>query len=125
MAFCDSNVCTGPKVFEDNANNVVYLVPEYSYGVTEDQTKQASCRKSTYSLQRIRDEIEGKGAEGNYVSSPGNPILGVAIRVKNVKNDAELNKFIKDNYGSGCLIASKTPWEQQKGVYEITIKGED
>ncbi len=113
------------KVFEDNVNNVVYLVPEYSYGVTEDQTKQTSCRKSVYSLQRIRDEIGGKGVKGNYVSSPGNPSLGLAVKVKDVKNDTELNKFIKDNYGSGCLIDSKTPWEQQKGVYEITIKGED
>ncbi len=113
------------KVFEDNANNVVYIVPEYYYGITEDQTKQTSCRKNTYSLQRIRDEMGGKDRQGEYISLPGNPFAGLAVRVKSVKNSTELNKFIKDNYGSGCLIDSKTPWEQQKGVYEIQIKGED
>ncbi len=106
------------KVFEDNKNGIVYISEEYFYEAAyngELNEYTGPCEKITYSLESLTKEKE----------SNGNPFLVRVFVIKNVKNDTELNKFIKDNYGSGCLVGSKNPWKQQNGVYEITIKGED
>ncbi|MBU4338019.1 hypothetical protein KKB43_05270 [Patescibacteria group bacterium] len=114
------------KAFEDNANDVVYFVPEYYYdNVDNPKHGESDCVKKVYSLQLIKDELAGKGLEGKYISSPGNPFLGLAIRLKNVKNDIELTKLIKNNYGLGCIAGEKTLWNQQKVVYEVAIAGAD
>lgn len=114
------------KVFEDNTNRVVYFIPEYYYdNVDNPKPGESSCVKKVYSLQLIKDELAGKELEGKYISSPGNPFLGIAIRLKNIKNDTELNKLIKDNYGLGCIAGEKILWNQQKGVYEVMIAGAD
>lgn len=114
------------KVFEDNVNNVVYFVPEYYYdNVDNPKTGESDCVKKVYSLQLIKDEISGNGLDGKYISSSGNPFLGAGIRVEKVKNDAELSKFIKDNYGSGCFVGSKNHWNQQAGVYDVGINAEN
>lgn len=52
------------------------------------------------------------------------PFLGWSVVIKNIYDDTELDKFIKENYGQGCLIDKKVP-AKQNGVYEIEIKGED
>lgn len=113
-------------VFEDNANGAVYFVPEYYYdNIDNSKTKQSDCVKKVYSLQLIKDELAGKGLDGKYISSLNNPFLGLAIRLKNVKNDTELTKLIKNNYGLGCVAGEKIPWKQQEGVYEVAIAGEN
>lgn len=76
-------------------------------------------------MQFIKDELSGKGLGDKYISAPSNPFLGIAIRLKDVKTNAELIKLTKDSYGAGCTIGEKIPWNQQKGVYEVTIAGED
>lgn len=105
------------KTFEDNKNGIVYLAEEYYYDDWDNnkQSNTGPCKKITYSLESLNK------AKELY----GNPFLARVFNIKNIKNDSELNKFIKDTYGSGCFIESKNPWQQQKGVYEITIKGED
>jgi len=114
------------KVFEDNVNNTVYFVPEYYYdNIDNPKPRESDCVKKIYSLQLIKDELAGKGLEGKYISSPNNPFLGIAIRLKNVKTDTELTKLIKDNYGLGCIAGEKTLRDQQKGVYEVAIAGEN
>lgn len=112
---CDSsdNFLVPLKTFEDNVNNSVYIVPEYYYDnyygsdIKNPKPGISNCETKTYTLQIIKDEMQGKGLEDRYISSHGNPFLGVAVRIKNIKNDAELNKFIKDNYSSGCSMESK------------------
>lgn len=126
---CDSsdNFLVPLKAFEDNVNNAAYIVPEYYYDnyygsdIKNPKPGISNCETKTYSLQLAKDETQDKGLDGKYIASSGKPFLGIAIRIKNIKNDTELNKFIKDNYGSGCLMESKTLWPQQSGVYEIIL----
>lgn len=114
------------KVFEDNVNKVVYFVPEYYYdNIDNPKTGESDCIKKIYSLQLIKDEISGKGLDGKYISSSDNPFLGAGIRVEKVKNDTELSKFIKDNYGLGCFVGLKNIWNQQAGVYKVGITAEN
>jgi hypothetical protein len=112
----ERNFSVPSKVFEDTKNRIIFIVPEYYYEIN-------SCKKNTYSLDLLRKEI---------IPSPEFPIVaalrpkfGWAIHVENAKSDVELNKFIKNTYGSGCFVEKKIPWEPQKGVYEVVIKGED
>lgn len=109
---------TPVKIFEDNGNGITYVTQEYYYQApysSELRDYTGPCEKITYSLESLKKEKE------EY----GNPFLAWVINIKNIKNDVELNKFIKDYYGSTCSIEKKTPWKQQEGVYEITLKGED
>jgi hypothetical protein len=106
------------KAFEDNKNGIVYITEEYYYEAPyngELNKYTGPCEKITYSLESLIKERE------KY----SNPFLARVFVIKSIKNDTELNKFIKDNYGSGCLIGSKSPWKPQEGVYEIEIRGED
>lgn len=105
------------KVFEDNKNGIVYITEEYYYDNWDNETQSNTghCKKITYSLDSLTKAREVYG----------NPFLSRVFVVKNIENDAELNKYIKTVYGSGCFIENKSPWEPQKGVYEISIKGED
>ena len=44
--------------------------------------------------------------------------------LKTIKNEDELNKFIKENYGPKCLIGKRNHWKQE-GVYQIIVRGEE
>ncbi len=111
------------KVFEDNENGVVYISQEYYYLSKYDNELHrhvGECKKIIYSLELLRNE---KGPRGFK------PRLGWAIVIKTVKNEDELDKFIKENYGSGCRAEDKKLWEtdyQQLGAYayDIHIRGE-
>lgn len=97
------------KVFEDNKNTITYITQEYYYQAPYSEELKdytGPCEKITYSLKILQDK------------------KGWGILIRNIKNETELNKFIKDSYGSGCFIENKTPWKQN-GVYDIIIKGED
>lgn len=115
------------KVFEDNINETVYITEEYYYDDwdSKSQSNTGTCRKITYSLESLQSEEKNATfLDGTHY--PGwKPFLGWKILTSNTKNNSELNKFIKDNYGSGCFAGKKNPWKYQEGVYEITIKGED
>ena len=107
------------KVFEDNENGIVYISQEYYYISEYDSELHkhvGECKKIIYSLKLFRNEYKGL-----------KPHLGWAIMIKTVKNEDELDKFIKENYGSGCSAEDKKFWEtdyQQLGVYDIHIRGE-
>ena len=102
------------KVFEDNENGVVYISQEYYYNSKYDSElgrHVGECRK-------IIEQPSGL-----------KPHLGWAIVIKTVKNEDELDKFIKENYGSGCCAEDKKLWEtdyQQLGAYayDIHVRGE-
>ena len=107
------------KVFEDNKNGVVYISQEYYYKAEWDSELRefiGPCEKITYSLELLRNETEESYANMFF--------LGWAVLIKSVKDENELDEFIKQNYGSGCFAGDKKSWEQD-GVYEITIGGWD
>lgn len=114
------------KVFEDKKNGIVYITQEYYYSDwdSELQNNTGHCEKIINSLEYLKNQREIIIDINNKTSLNYNPFLTRVFIVKNIKNDIELNKFIKDNYGSGCFVEKKELWEQ-KGVYKIKIKGED
>ena len=97
------------KVFEDNENGVVYISQEYYYNSKYDSElgrHVGECRK-------IIEQPSGL-----------KPHLGWAIVIKTVKNEDELDKFIKENYGSGCCAKDKKSWKtdyQKLGAYAYDI----
>lgn len=102
------------KVFEDNENSVVYIVPKYYYDAnwsSEEQKFTQECAKVTYSLHMLEVEENKK------------PFLGWKIVVKNLKNENDIENFIKENFGSSCVIRDKI--EAGDGNYKILVKGEN
>ena len=99
------------KVYEDVERGMVFIVPEYYYG----------CDKIEYTLDSLREDIN---LDPDYVTGP-KPSFGWAIQVADVENDADLDKFIKSNYGPGCALGEKYPWEYESGVFEVGIKKPD
>lgn len=115
------------KVFEDKENGIVYITEEYYYDNWDSgtQTNTGPCEKIINSLESLKKEKEENIIYINdKIRINGNPFLTKAITTKDVGNDNELKKFIKDTYGSGCYIENKKQWKQDV-VYEIEIKGED
>jgi len=113
---CPDNEQTGNtplNVFEDSQNGSVYITPTYYYDTNWNQPEQrfiGECNKITYSLESLKKE----GAR---------PFLGWKIVINNPKNDTEITNFIKQNFGSTCIIESKNL--QSDGNYKITIKGKN
>lgn len=105
------------KVFEDNENGIVYVSQEYYYKTEWDSELQeftGPCEKITYSLASLRSETKEDYAH--------KPFLGWAILIKDIRDESELDKFIKENYGSGCRSGDEKSWGQD-GVCEITVGG--
>ena len=114
------------KIFEDEKNGTVYITQEYYYSNWDNelQNNNGPCKKIINSLEYLNSQREIIIDINDKASLNYNPFLTRVFVVKNIKNDTELDKFIKDNYGPGCFVETKELWEQ-KGVYEIKIKGED
>ncbi len=114
------------KVFGDNKNGIVYITEEYYYDNVGDNTQDniVVCKKITHSLESITKERETVVAINDKVHTSANPFLTRVFYIKNIKNDTELNKFINNKYGPGCIVENKNPWKQE-GVYEIVVRGED
>lgn len=101
------------KIFEDGNN--VYISTEYFYkmsGETKEnyQTYYSKCDKVVNSAELMKPV-------DNY------PNIGWKFLVRPVKNDAELEVFIKDHYGSGCSLGAKKA-SKQDGVFDVSIKGD-
>ncbi len=117
------------KIFNDVKSNMVFIVPEYYYHADTKwdsvnyTTQVGLCKKIVYSLDLIKKEIAPDPE--SLIFGPPRTRTGWGIAIKSVVGDTDLDKFIKDNYGSGCFVEKKIPWMQQEGVYEIVIKGED
>ena len=114
------------KIFEDEENGIVYLTQEYYYSDWDSklQNNTGSCKKIINSLESLNEQKAIVVDVNGKVSLNSNPFLTRVFVIKNIKNDIELDEFIKDNYGSGCFVNSKKPLGEN-GVYEIEIKGED
>lgn len=117
------------KVFEDNENGVVYISQEYYYNSKYDSELDrhvGECKKIIYSLELFRNEYKEWRDSSLEWPRGLKPRLGWAIVIETVKNEDELDKFIKENYGSGCGAKDKKFWrtdDKQSGVYNISIGG--
>jgi hypothetical protein len=97
------------KVFEDNINNAVYIVEEYYY----DADNEGGCKKITQSLESLRKDEKVKAQK---------PFLGWKIVINNVLNKEEVLKYIKENFGSQCIIQAE--FLREDGNYNLTLTGE-
>lgn len=105
-------------IFEDG--DTVYISSDY-YHVLSGETRETSadggtrlffsdCQAVTNSLELLRDP------ENQYQQK-------WAIVTAQIRDDEELDAFIKDRYGPGCSLGEKTP-SSQEGVYDISIQGD-
>lgn len=124
--FSNRTIWVPVKVFEDKENGIAYITQEYYYDNWDSklQNHTESCKKIIRTIDSLKEEREVVVQINDKVQTNANPFLTWVIIIKDINNDAELNKFIKDTYGFGCFIEKKEPWKQE-GVYEIKIKGED
>lgn len=114
------------KIFEDKKNGIVYITQEYYYDDWDSklQNNTGPCEKIMNSLEYLKSQREIIIDINDRASLNYNPFLTRVFIIKNIKNDTELDKFIKDNYGPGCFANNKKLWKEN-GIYEIEIKGED
>ncbi|MFA5368755.1 MAG: hypothetical protein WC303_01955 [Candidatus Paceibacterota bacterium] len=97
------------KVFADNSNGLVYISQAYYYDAW-DQAQQKmtdQCKKITPTLDSLRDGY----------------ILGWKIVINDIKNDEDILKYVKENFGPTCSITDRGL--QKDGNYQISIKGRD
>jgi len=119
------------ETFENNTKGVVYISEAYYYDSQWSEAEQrytGNCGKITFSLQSLKDN-EDEAREimlNNNITKYYNlqPFLGWRIVIIDVEDDEDILKFIKDNFGQGCNIGSKTA-SSQEGVYQVGITGED
>jgi len=96
------------KVVEDAERESIYL----TYGPYSD------------TLESLRSQTENATTEYGTPNPSTKPFYGWKMITKKVQNDDELNAFVKDRYGKGCYVGEREE-QPQKGVYKLTIKGED
>lgn len=103
------------KVFEDNSNNVVYIAEEYYYdSYSYGTNKEGECEKIIQSLKSFKEVAKEVEAQ--------KPLLGWKIIINKVKDKEEVLKYIKENFGSQCIIQSELL--KENGNYEILLIGE-
>jgi hypothetical protein len=106
------------KVFEDG--NTTYIAREY-YQLLTGETKEPSgdgatrsffseCRTIMNDLEALRNPDSSSQTAWRIVAS-------------DVHDDAELDAFLKSQYGSGCSLGEKVV-SSQEGVYDIRIQGD-
>ncbi|MFZ2390567.1 MAG: hypothetical protein WAW15_01995 [Minisyncoccales bacterium] len=121
---CDENQggSTPLKVFEDNQSGAIYISQEYYYDANWSQPEQrfiGECDKITYSLESLKKEEEGYSLAGRS----SHPFLGWKIIINNPKDDNEIIKYVKENFGSGCIISDRTL--QKDSNYKISLAPEE
>jgi hypothetical protein len=109
------NAIVPVKIFEDS--DAVYIAPEYYYELAGERIEDHKsyydeCNQVANSLELLRDP------ENLYAS-----IQMWKLVAKEIHDDAELEGFLKDRYGSGCSLGEKEPTGQD-GVYRVRILGD-
>ncbi len=125
----DSEITQVPiTIFEDIENKVAYVSEKYYYKTKRDDQSDKyieSCEKIIYSLKLLKEKNEYR--KEFLIDGVFRPMLRGAIIMKTVKNDDELDEFIKENYGPGCHVGDKKFWKKhlyQEGVYDVSVRGE-
>ncbi|MFA7676021.1 MAG: hypothetical protein WCY28_01250 [Candidatus Shapirobacteria bacterium] len=92
--------------------DTIYFAGEYFYNVTGGENTPegnfiwTGCQKTTNTFEEIN--------KGNFPSSR------MKIYVTNIKDDSELEQFIKSKYGSGCQLGEKTQ-STTTGTFDVKI----
>lgn len=98
------------EVFEDNRN--VFISTKYFYRLGEMEEKQSV---STYSkCDKVENSLEQLTSNEAYEQQKWKFTTAV------VENDEQLSDYIKNNYGLGCKLKSKTE-STQYGVFDVKI----
>jgi len=109
------------KVLEDD--NKIYITEEWVYQLT-GETKENG--KSFYSnCEKRETDLELLGYENRFPLEKGKWLLKPftwEITTKRVKNDKEINFFIKDYFGEGCELGEKKE-SSHPGVLVLEING--
>lgn len=112
----DGKLDTGPapvKVFDDPMG--AYITYEFFYEYPVDN----KCQKTVNTLSIVDQRAnQWKSGNGNPLFDPGNWHIINA----NIQNDAELEQFVKDNYGSSCKVGDKKI--SSAGVYDVQVLGD-
>lgn len=89
-----------------------------------DEDGKIDCRKKIYNLALIKQEVlvDIQSGRSDKIPVLGNPLWGVALRTAKVVDTEALNEFIRDTFGNGCVLASKTERAEQAGDYLLGIK---
>ena len=108
------------KLFEDT--DAVYIAPEYYYELAGERTETTAdggtryfydaCNQITNALELLRDP------ENRYAQAQMWKLV-----IKEVRDGAELEGFIKARYGSGCSLGEQMV-SKQDGVYDVRILGD-
>ncbi len=101
------------QIFEES--NAVYIAAEHFYELAGERrdggkTLYGECNPVTNSLDLLQDPDSFKEPFWKLV-------------VEEVRDDAELDNFIKERYGPGCSVGEQLP-SLQEGVYEVKIEGD-
>lgn len=102
------------RVLQDNNRRIVYILEDYY-----KNNQSGQCVKVSRSLEDLRAEAENTGKD----IVGGLPMLyfGWEIIINEAKNDEDILKHVKDNFGSGCIVTYKRL--QEDGNYDIKLSG--
>lgn len=107
-----------PLTFFEN-QDIIYIAGEYFHKLTGEQKipqgegylfKFSGCQKTSTTFELINQK-------DNY------SISSFKIYTADIKNDSELEQFIKSKYGSGCKLGEKTQ-SKNTDIYDIKILGD-
>lgn len=108
------------KIFED-ADGVT-IAPEYLYelaGATTETNGQGGSRTVYAQCIQVPNSLA-------LMQDPGRPMFGIQmwqIVSAQVRNNGELDAFVKSRYGSGCSVGDVEA-SGQDGVYRVRIQGD-
>jgi len=104
------------KIFEDNANNAVYIAEEYYYAADNyGADNEEDCTKTMQSLESFKEtEKEIKTQK---------PLLGWKLIVNKVKDKEDVLRYIREYFGSQCVIQAE--FLKENGNYELYFIGEE
>ena len=106
------------KIFEDG--DTTYIAGEYYHeliGETKETGADGTTRSFFAGCQAVMNNLELLRDPENYYQTAWK------IVARAVRDDGELDAFIKSRYGSGCRLGEKVA-SSQDGVYDVRILGD-
>lgn len=123
-SFTDENGEETPLSFFEN-KDTIYLAGKYFYTLTGEQkiiqsnggyiSKYSSCPKNITTFDNVQIDISNNPTPSS--------LARMLIYASNIKNDNELEQFIKSKYGSGCKLGEKTQ-STTVGIFDVNILGD-
>jgi hypothetical protein len=108
------------KIYEDIPNNAVYIAEEYYYSADDYGTdNEGECKKTIQSVELFKEEVEESKDNGYFNIKPR---LGWKMIINNIKEEGDILKYVKENFGTGCITQNKLL--KESGNYEIYLTGD-